>query len=63
MKPRIKIFTLTFIAVALFVFGFYYLDTHEIMNSVKLGVIGGVVVGAIAAILIPFVLKGHKQEH
>ena len=63
MKPRLRIFVLTFLAVALFVFGFYYLDTHETINSLKLGVIGGVVVGAMAAILVPFVVKGTKDKN
>ena len=46
-----------FTLVLLFVFGFYYLDTHKLVNSLKLGVVGGIVVGAMAALLVPFVLK------
>ncbi|RXG15248.1 hypothetical protein DSM03_102521 [Leeuwenhoekiella aestuarii] len=57
MSSRIKIFVITFIAVLIFVFGFYYLDSHKLVNSLKLGVIGGVVVGAIASLLVPFVTK------
>jgi len=57
MNSRIKIFVITFLAVLLFVFGFYYLDTHKLINSLKLGVIGGIVVGSMAALLVPFVMK------
>jgi len=57
MRPRLKIFLITFTLVLLFVFGFYYLDTHKLVNSLKLGVVGGIVVGAMAALLVPFVLK------
>ncbi|RXG24144.1 hypothetical protein [Leeuwenhoekiella marinoflava] len=57
MSSRIKIFLITFIAVLIFVFGFYYLDSHKLVNSLKLGVIGGIVVGAMASLLVPFVTK------
>ncbi len=57
MKQRPKIFMITFIIVTAFVFGFYYLDTHKVFNSLKLGAIGGIVIAAMAALLVPFVLK------
>ena len=57
MNTRIKIFLITFLAVLIFVFGFYYLDTHKLVNSLKLGAIGGIVVGTIASLLVPFVVK------
>ena len=57
MSSRIKNFLITFIAVLIFVFGFYYLDSHKLVNSLKLGVIGGIVVGAMASLLVPFVTK------
>lgn len=61
MQSRIKIFAITFLAVLIFVFGFYYLDTHQLFNSLKLGVIGGVVLGAMASLLVPFVLKKNND--
>tara|TARA_Y100000815_G_C13228468_1_gene457092 strand:+ start:167 stop:346 length:180 start_codon:yes stop_codon:yes gene_type:complete len=57
MKQRSKIFIITFIIVTAFVFGFYYLDTHKVFNSLKLGAIGGIVIAAMAALLVPFVIK------
>ena len=57
MTQRINIFLITFLVVTLFVFGFYYLDTHNLLNSLQLGGIGGIVVGTMAALLVPFVLK------
>ena len=57
MTQHIKIFLITFIAVSLFVFGFYFLDTHNVLNALQLGAIGGIVVGTMAALLVPFVLK------
>ena len=62
-KHRIKTFAITFIIVGLFTFGFYYLDTHKVVNSIFLGIIGGTVVGSIATLLVPFVRKGDKQDH
>ena len=62
MQHRVKTFIITFLAVGAFVFGFYYLDTQEFVHSIFLGIIGGTVVGAIAAILVPFVIKGQKHD-
>ncbi|WP_416442003.1 hypothetical protein ACH3O9_15370 [Leeuwenhoekiella sp. A16] len=62
-KQRIKIFIITFLSTGIFTFGFYYLDTHKVVNSIFLGVIGGSVLASLAALLIPFVRKGDKQDH
>ena len=62
MKNRIRIFSITFLAVSLFTFGFYYLDTHEFVNALILGAIGGVVVASLAALLVPFVRKGMDKQ-
>jgi hypothetical protein len=57
MKQRPKIFIITFIIVTAFVFGFYYLDTHKVFVFFILCSIGGIVIAAMAALLVPFVLK------
>lgn len=55
-------FAIIFICAALFVFGFYYIDTHNVLNSILLGIIGGTVIGAIGSILLPFVQKRDKNS-
>tara|TARA_R110002020_G_scaffold216986_1_gene424802 strand:- start:1651 stop:1860 length:210 start_codon:yes stop_codon:yes gene_type:complete len=61
MAHRIKIFAVIFICSALFVFGFYYLGSHNALNSVLLGIIGGSVLGGLGSLLLPFV-RNHQNK-
>jgi hypothetical protein len=57
MSHRVKMFLSTFIITGLFIFTFYYLSSHIIVDSILLGIVGAVVIGLIISLLIPFIQK------
>jgi len=60
MSHRVKLFLGTFISTGLFIFTFYYFSSHLVVDSVLLGIVGGVVIGLMISLLIPFIQKRKK---
>lgn len=58
MFGRFKHFIITFIPASIFIFSFYYISTHIILDSIILAVVGATVIGGMVSLLMPFVRKG-----
>lgn len=57
MSKKLKTFFSVFILVGIAVFFMYYYSTGDIYASLALAVIGGIVVGLIISLAIPFIKK------
>jgi len=58
MFHRFKHFAIIFVPSAIFIFTFYYISTHNILDSVLLAIVGAAIVGGIVSFLMPFLRKG-----
>lgn len=62
MKKQFKIFVPVFFVVGIASFFLYYIITGEGAKSFAIGMVGGVVIGAIIGLAVPFMRNRKKRK-